>query len=664
MADPAASSRFSGLRTRLKAWIPPSDLPGANQPTPCNFNRYALLFFYVVSGCLTGVVFFGWPAMASLIFYNEGFSTLCARDPATGAFSPDFRQEGQLFICDAQDAAVQKLYTLAGLLCCVMSACGGALLDFIGPKYTMCLGQLLSITGWLFLAFSGAAPSTYYAGIAFIGLGADVGFLPTMCVTRLLPGSAGLVITLLSSASSASSAVPMVLAKVVEHHGASLKTVALWYICCGPIVSLLIALFLLPRRNYLVGDEFADRGRSLEDHACTVGDGRSEGDETGRDADMEDDGASRRDAPAKQNVRQMTNQSSSNWLSRGREKTLDVSRVQEARQKHTPATRAVEPSMPEGASFGCRNVVQATELADGARCEEVRPRAEEVVCLTDSEERWRGGVGDAAGNAATSIPGRTVARERDGPQESIEAQGEREEESKNKGEERPPAPPPFFKQLFSLRYLLVVVYFVGVACAGAFFQQAPRRMFNDTVVDFMEMMQPLAFLPCIIFGKCADVFGILKVWMVVNTCGLLMYATSMIHGFHNAFGYTSVLLYTLYMSVFSSQVFVYIEETFSPQYFGKMIGLTAMCGGLLSMVSNSLYEHVVIGIGKGDPFIMQVALTVFLGIQYIWIAWLMWLKRKEPNPYRSRPARLPPSDNPSIHAVPTCLAPFEPVCEV
>ncbi|CBZ51206.1 putative amino acid transporter [Neospora caninum Liverpool] len=675
---------LSTWRSRIKGWIPPSDLPGSVQPTPCNFNRYALLFFYVISGCVTGVVFFGWPAMASLIFHNAGFSTLCTRDPDTGDFSPDFRKEGKMFICDAQDAAIQKLYPVAGVLCCIMSACGGALLDFIGPKLTMCLGQTLSLIGWLFLAFSGAAPGSYYAGIALIGLGADVGFLPTMCVTRLFPGSAGLVITLLSSASSASSAVPVVLAKIVEQHGVTLKTVSLWYICCGPVVSIIIAVFLMPRRNYLVGEDGAHSESNKFEKGpakmCETGDGRSVGAVDGWDAASAGEVSSPRRKPAKAEAgRQLRFLSTHNSLASDQD-TTGNSGVEEDRGRSTRVEESCtaapfpEPSLGTAAQFAgqaegsrlekteeCRNRGQETagRVQNTLFAGERSPTSGEIGLVADAESCEKGE--DGGNDVVVSFPGEPA--QGNGPQQAIATQGEIHECPKAESKYRCPARASFFGQLFSERYLIVAVYFIGVAGAATFYQQAPRRMFTDPVVDFMEILQPLGFLPCIILGKCADVFGILKILTVVNTFGVLMYATSMVRGFDNALGYTSVVLYTLYMSVFTSQIFVYIEATFSPQYFGKLIGLTAMCGGLFSVVSSSLYEHVVIGVGKGDPRIMQIAMTVFLGFQYLWIARLFWLKKRDPNPYRSGPARLASSDTPSARALPICQAPFEPVCQ-
>ncbi|PFH32024.1 putative amino acid transporter [Besnoitia besnoiti] len=628
----------------LSKLLPRSDLPGANQPTPFNLNRYVLLVFYIVCGCTTGAIYFGWPAMASLIFHNEGFSTLCSRDPVTGEFSPDLRQQGEIFICDAQDAAVQRLFTLAGSLCCVMSACGGALMDFVGPKWAMCLGQSLSLAGWLLLAFSQASPATYTAALALIGLGTDSGFLPVMCVTRLFPGSAGLIITILSSASSASSAVPAVLAPFVETQGASLRTVALCYVGVGPILSILVALFLVPTHNYLVDCDVPDAATQHAKRGGRAVDTFSE--KATRRRDLEAGGA---DLCLSGDTRRQSSCKSAASLSVVTSLAIgDKSVSDDARALGGPATGKRAAC---GADTGAYAEIQSEVATPPAGPEGAE--GDELACVaTDDSETATEGTWSVEGELRSEVPATAAlkdkVREKFSDAEYVAAIGAEEEaELCVCGALRAAAPSPklqddrgdtsglrpFLKQVFSERYLLVVVYFIGVAWGGTFYTQAPRRMFPDSVVDFMEIIQPLSFIPCVILGKLADCFGIVKIMAVVNTCGLLMYLTSMIR-VHDAFGYVSVTFYALYMSLFASQAFVYIEATFSAQFFGKLIGLTVMCGGLLSLLTNCMYEGVVIRIGKGDPFFMQIAMTILMAIQYIWLGILLWLHQKNPHPYR------------------------------
>ncbi|PHJ22091.1 amino acid transporter [Cystoisospora suis] len=585
----------------LRGLLPRSDLPGARQPTPLDLNRYVILFFYVVCGCTTGAVFFGWPAMASLIFRNEGFSTLCYRRRDTGQFEPDLRKEGHLYICDSQDAAVQKLYTVAGALCCVMSACGGALLDWIGPKWTACLGQTLSLSGWLLLAFSGSGRASYYGGIALIGLGADAGFLPTMCATRLFPGSAGLIITVLGAASSASSAVPLVLDTVARAHDSSLRTVSLWYCGCGPGLSIIIALLLLPRRNYVVGGDGDTHAPDKRQGSCervntasnTLVSGKRPGEEEDEEGLFVISVPYGQDGVTKEGYPKSSKEKEKTWVS-----------------------EEVHNSAADG-SFSTTGdeMCQETGVSDVFKTEYMNSRSPRSSDAAETRQ--------SQGDELTCVG-------------KLQAEDGMERPSPSGSEPSTS----FSTQLFSERYLLVVVYYVGVAWAGAFYQQAPRRMFNDRVVDCMEILQPLGFIPCIILGKLADIFGILRIVAFVNTCGLLMYLSSIVKS--DAAGYVSVLLYCFYMSLFTSQVFVYIEETFSPAYFGKLIGLTAMCGGVLSLVCNPLYEYVVVRASKGNPLPMQIALSVLLVLQYIWIGRLMYLKRKCPWPYRSAPVAVHP----------------------
>lgn len=239
------SNVLGGLRNAL----PRGDLPGAQQPTPLNLNRYVLLFLYIVQTFMTGCVYFGWAPLSAMLLKAEVFSFKCEKN-AEGEFVDDQRKDDHNYICNDQDAAVQSLFVISLAVHCTMSALAGTMMDILGPKITSMIGQCFHIIGWsLISTLTATSHAAVYLGFIFIGLGADTAFLPTLLVTRLFPGAAATVITVIGSASSASFAIPLILHEYFTNNGIS---GCWWYVGFGPGLFLLIDFLVMPLRPFKV----------------------------------------------------------------------------------------------------------------------------------------------------------------------------------------------------------------------------------------------------------------------------------------------------------------------------------------------------------------------------------------------------------------------------
>ena len=233
----------------LRGALPRGDLPGAMQATPLNLNRYVLLFLYVFQTFMTGCVYFGWAPLSAMLLRAGVFSFKCAVNE-NGDFVDDQRDHDHNYICDEQDASVQSLFVITLAVHCTMSALAGTMMDTLGPKITSMIGQCFHIVGWSLIAtLTPNSNAAVYLGFIFIGLGADTAFLPTLLVTRLFPGAAATVITIIGSASSASFAIPLILDSYLTSDGIS---GCWWYVGFGPCLFLLIDFFVMPLKAYKV----------------------------------------------------------------------------------------------------------------------------------------------------------------------------------------------------------------------------------------------------------------------------------------------------------------------------------------------------------------------------------------------------------------------------
>ncbi|CDJ43210.1 hypothetical protein ETH_00008465 [Eimeria tenella] len=233
----------------LRGFLPRGDLPGAKQPTPLNLNRYALLLLYVLQTFMTGCVYFGWAPLSAMLLRAGVFSFKCESD-GKGGFVEDQREFGNNYICDKQDASVQSLFVITLATHCTMSALAGTMMDTLGPKITSVIGQCFHIIAWsLISTVTAESYARVYLGFIFMGLGADTAFLPTLLVTRLFPGSAATIITLIGSASSASFAIPLILNSYLTGEGIS---GCWWYVGFGPCLFLVIDALVMPLKAFKV----------------------------------------------------------------------------------------------------------------------------------------------------------------------------------------------------------------------------------------------------------------------------------------------------------------------------------------------------------------------------------------------------------------------------
>ncbi|KAL8426749.1 hypothetical protein Efla_002263 [Eimeria flavescens] len=180
-----------------------------------------------------------------------------------------------------------------------------------------------------------------------------------------------------------------------------------------------------------------------------------------------------------------------------------------------------------------------------------------------------------------------------------------------------------FRAVASERYLLIALYFVGVSWVSAFYQEAHKRMLSAGPQHFLGVVLPLSFIPCILFGKLSDSVGILPVMVFVNTAGLLAYLCTL--SLQPAAGYASVFFFTLYMSLFSSQIFIYIDATFNSRLFGRLVGLVEMTGGLLSLICNPVYAHAVGSHNEEGILRIQVLVLLLLLLEFAVLGRLMYL---------------------------------------
>ncbi|CDJ50539.1 hypothetical protein, conserved [Eimeria brunetti] len=578
----------------------PAVMAAKNQRKPCGVGRYFVLVVYVIYAFLTARVYFAWPNLSNLLFRADAYGWLCDQYLRDG--NPDMRDPrfgGKRYICEDQNSAVGNIFVTCLAFAFSFSLAAGLLLDYLGPRITAAIGQLMNLLAWALLSLASESTQTYIAAFIFMGIGSDIGYLPLLSSANLFPGHEGLIVAILGASKSASFAVPTILDKIeVANPGIGLREVCLGYALVGPGLCFIVSLFLIPYKHFKPWNEFTEIEQGGEYHHPI---------QRVNDSFASIEAHAWRDSFSSFHEGQWplythdghSGATSSEPGRRGRN-FLDVPRQGPVRGQGKK-TRSEGEGVEEDKKTQEEKQNKAGVIPSAA-CE-----TEEVPAIYQAT-RMSVATG-GAGNAETLDQ---LAAER---------------------EEKPAS---FLKQFTSPYAICIVVYSIIKAIMYAFFTTAAENLLGKQVNDFMGAALPFSLFPCIVIGKVVDMVGIMPILFFLNTCITLAYGCSMIPALPMA--YFSALLYICYVSFYSSQSYCFVSDTFSSSHFGKIVGTIHLIAGFLSLLKIPM-QKLVVDVFHSVYYYPCLIMLVLCGINFLVLLLLWCKKRADPHPFWPQAAR-------------------------
>eukprot|EP00921_Rhytidocystis_pertsovi_P002991 GHVQ01004987.1.p1 GENE.GHVQ01004987.1~~GHVQ01004987.1.p1 ORF type:complete len:665 (+),score=76.74 GHVQ01004987.1:972-2966(+) len=243
--------------------------------TPFGVSRYVLLVAYCLVTFMTGVCYWGWNGMQDMLYYSGAFTWRCTEGYVSSVEVGIY----DIPTCPERRNAIGDLYTVAFACHFSVSALAGILLDVAGGKICGVVGLSFTGLGWILLALAGeASEGLYFAGMGFIGAGADTANLPLLSLGNLFPGNESFVLSVLGSVRSCSFAIPIILDKIYtsgSYAPDDFSKFCFGYVGVGVGLAMIIVLVLIPNRPFKVASrtdaqaavpsemEAAARGRRL-----------------------------------------------------------------------------------------------------------------------------------------------------------------------------------------------------------------------------------------------------------------------------------------------------------------------------------------------------------------------------------------------------------------
>lgn len=550
----------------------------ATQTTPFNMNRFVLLLIYVIYTFFTARTYFGWPNLSSMLFKDGAYAWLCDGDE-------QHDKGDRRYLCANQDSVVQTFFLVGSATAFVFSLFAGTLLDYKGPKITASVGQACSTLGWVLLAFSGETFQSYYPAFVFMGIGSDMGFLPTMNIAYLFPRNEALVVAINAAALSASFAIPAILedAWIRWEPTATFRKICLGYAGFGSGTSFIVALLCFPRKSFKSEDAFRK-----DEVIVTCND---ELHNTGRRQHDDDDDNKLQQHPT----------------------TNDLALLEEVHSKQDTSTVSSDHIKDGDHINNTAFTFQKDNPVSGKNIQEdhaVRRRSS-VYSVTLQR--------DEVVIKSTEL----TANRRDSKSDKMIPLDIPKIKSRNLG---------FRDQILTLHFLLIYMYWPINCVFYNFYVTSAENMFGTKLNDFLGKLIPLSFIPSMIIGKAADIWGVMVILCFISFTAVVMYSLA-IPNVTTTSNYVSIVFSVLYVSMFSGQMYAFVSDTFEAKHFGKIVGIISITGGLLGLLRIPLHDELAVKVlhkQYGYACIIMLGLVL---IACICCIGLVFIKRKRNKAY-------------------------------
>ncbi|KAL4801976.1 major facilitator superfamily domain-containing protein [Aspergillus unguis] len=204
----------------------------------------AVLYCFLAAG-----VVFGFAAIKP-VFIREGvYSNFCS---------------GEEITCYGQELRLNLMFTIAAVATNVSALPVGTILDTYGPRVCGITGSIFLFAGALLLALADYIPfDVYIPGYLLLALGGPFIFISSFQLSNTFPARSGLILSALTGAFDASSAVFLIFRVINEKtNGFSSQNFFSIYLAI-PVFILIAQLSIMPKTSYKTAGELV---RQAEDH--------------------------------------------------------------------------------------------------------------------------------------------------------------------------------------------------------------------------------------------------------------------------------------------------------------------------------------------------------------------------------------------------------------
>ncbi|KAJ5621894.1 Major facilitator superfamily domain general substrate transporter [Penicillium herquei] len=239
---PASPAAVAGVAGPPKDREPASwsGTTGAFEVSPA--KRIAQVCLAVVYCFLAAGIVFGFAALKPVLIRENVYRNLCSQQEL----------EDNVGVCDGQEIRLNLMFTIAAVATNVSALPIGTILDAYGPRVCGIIGSICLAAGAILfgsahkLAFDG-----YIPGYLLLSLGGPFIFISSFQLSNTFPRRSGLILSMLTGAFDASSALFLIFRLLSEHTQGSISVQKFFLVyLLVPIFIIAVQLTVMPATSY------------------------------------------------------------------------------------------------------------------------------------------------------------------------------------------------------------------------------------------------------------------------------------------------------------------------------------------------------------------------------------------------------------------------------
>lgn len=155
-------------------------------------------------------------------------------------------------LCYGQETRLNLMFTIAAVATNICALPAGTMLDTYGPRVSGMVGSMLLAIGATLLAIAARVPfDAYIPGFLFLALGGSFVFISSFQLSNAFPSRSGLILSLLTGAFDASSALFLIFRLINEKSEGNFTVQKFFTIyLVVPVFIFLAQLFVMPSTSY------------------------------------------------------------------------------------------------------------------------------------------------------------------------------------------------------------------------------------------------------------------------------------------------------------------------------------------------------------------------------------------------------------------------------
>ncbi|KAJ5389079.1 Protein FMP42 [Penicillium cataractarum] len=228
-------------------WL--SDTRGAFEVSPA--RRIVQVCLAVIYCFLAAGVVFGFAALKPVLIKEHVYRNLCSREEL----------DNEVAVCNGQEIKLNLMFTIAAVVTNVSALPVGTILDAYGPRVSGIIGSFCLAIGATIFALAEQLPfDGYIPGYLLLSLGGPFVFISSFQLSNTFPKRSGLILSMLTGAFDASSALFLIFRLLNEATDGlvSTRTFFLAYLIV-PVFILAVQLTIMPSTSYKTAGELVQQ---------------------------------------------------------------------------------------------------------------------------------------------------------------------------------------------------------------------------------------------------------------------------------------------------------------------------------------------------------------------------------------------------------------------